>query len=145
MARDVNKVILLGRVGANPELAASTGGRRVATFPLATHRRVQDANGRRREWTEWHRCVAWDAPADALAGRVETSIRKGSRVYVEGRLTYFTPRLPAEPATPGRSGNGGTATRPIAEVQVREMVVVDTGAWPGPASVAESPPPVTDV
>ena len=78
----VNKVILIGRLGRDPELRTTQGGKEVATFSLATSRKWKDRNGERQEDTEWHNIVAWDK----LAGIVSQYYTKGSLVYVEGRL-----------------------------------------------------------
>jgi single-strand DNA-binding protein len=76
--------MLIGNVGAVPEVRTAAGGSRVASFPLATSRRWTDRDGRELEKTEWHRVIAWD-PLTAL---VERGLRKGERVYVEGRIEY---------------------------------------------------------
>ncbi len=78
----MNKAVLIGHAGADPELRTTSSGARVATFSLATSRRVNKAEDPER--TDWHRVVAWDA----LAQAVERSVRKGDRVYVEGSLEY---------------------------------------------------------
>jgi len=84
MSRSLNKAVLIGHVGADPEVRTTAGGARVATFSLATSRRWTTGNGREHEKTEWHRVVAWDR----LAEVVERFVRKGDRVYAEGRLEY---------------------------------------------------------
>lgn len=84
MSRSLNKVTLIGNVGADPEVRTTAGGSRVASFSLATSRRWTTRNGREHEKTEWHRIVAWDR----LAEDVERFVRKGDRVYAEGRLEY---------------------------------------------------------
>jgi len=84
MSRSLNKAVLIGNVGADPEVRTTAGGTRVATFSLATSRRWTTRNGREHEKTEWHRVVAWDR----LAEDVERFVRKGDRVYAEGRLEY---------------------------------------------------------
>jgi len=86
MSRSLNKAVLIGHVGADPEVRTTAGGTRVATFSLATSRRWTTRDGREHEKTEWHRVVAWDR----LAGDVERFVRKGDRVYAEGRLEYRT-------------------------------------------------------
>lgn len=81
MARSINKVIILGNVGSDPEVRTTTNGRKVATLSVATnHRYTRD--GQQHEETEWHRVVLWERLAE-VAGQF---VRKGSAVYVEGRL-----------------------------------------------------------
>lgn len=78
----INKVILIGNVGKDPEVRHLEGGASVATITLATSERYKDRNGETKEQTEWHTIVAWRQLAD-LAGNY---IRKGSQIYVEGRI-----------------------------------------------------------
>lgn len=81
--RGVNKVILLGNVGGDPELRYTTSGAGVANFSIATNESWTDKNsGERQERTEWHRIVAWGR----LAEICNQYLRKGSKVYIEGRL-----------------------------------------------------------
>jgi single-strand DNA-binding protein len=79
----VNKVILVGNLGRDPEVRFSKDGRPVANFTLATTERWNDrTSGEKREKTEWHRVVVWDRQAE-IAGE---HLRKGSQLYVEGAL-----------------------------------------------------------
>ena len=79
----VNKVILVGNLGRDPEVRYTTGGTAVANFSLATTDRWSDAaSGERKERTEWHRVVVWGKQAE-IAGEY---LRKGRQVYVEGSL-----------------------------------------------------------
>ncbi len=79
----VNKVILLGNLGADPEVRHLQNGTSVANFNIATTEVFKDKQtGERREITEWHRVVAWRWHADVA----EKYLRKGSKVYVEGKL-----------------------------------------------------------
>ncbi len=78
----VNKVILVGNLGANPEVRFTQGGTSVANLRIATTERWTDKNGQRQEATEWHRVVLWGKQAE-LAGQYLT---KGRQVYVEGRI-----------------------------------------------------------
>ncbi len=83
MARySVNKVILVGNLGRDPEMRYTPSGQAVANFSLATSRGRQDANGNWTDETEWHRIVAWER----LAELASQSLHKGSKVYVEGRI-----------------------------------------------------------
>jgi len=78
----VNKVILVGNLGSDPEVRSTPGGQRVANFRLATSRQWTGQDGQRQEKTEWHSIVAWGKLADI----VERYLTKGKQVYVEGRL-----------------------------------------------------------
>ena len=78
----VNKVILVGNLGANPEIRHTQGGQTVANLRLATTERWTDKSGQRQEATEWHRVVVWGKLAD-IAGQYLT---KGRQVYVEGSI-----------------------------------------------------------
>jgi len=78
----VNKVILVGNLGRDPEVRSTTSGQPVATFSLATNRRWNDRQGNRQEETEWHQIVCWGRQAE-VAGEY---LRKGKQIYVEGRI-----------------------------------------------------------
>ncbi len=78
----VNKVIIVGHLGADPEVRYTQGGQAVASFNVATSETFNDKNGERQEKTEWHRIVAWAKLAE-LCGEY---LRKGRQVYLEGRL-----------------------------------------------------------
>ncbi len=80
----VNRVILIGRLGTDPELRTLESGAKVAKFTLATNERYQDKNGEWQELTEWHNVVAWRSRAE----QAERMFKKGSLVYVEGKLTH---------------------------------------------------------
>jgi single-strand DNA-binding protein len=78
----VNKVILIGNLGADPELRYANTGAAVANLRLATNEVWNDKNGERQERTEWHRVVVWGKQAENCA----KYLKKGRSVYVEGRL-----------------------------------------------------------
>jgi single-strand DNA-binding protein len=78
----VNKVILIGNLGRDPEVRSTPSGQPVASFTLATSRRWKDKNGQRQEQTEWHQIVVWGKQAE-IAGQYLT---KGKQIYLEGRL-----------------------------------------------------------
>ena len=81
----LNKVMLIGNVGRDPEvryLDGNSGNAKVATFTLATTERYRDRNGETRENTEWHNIVAWRGNADVA----ERFVRKGTQLYIEGRI-----------------------------------------------------------
>lgn len=88
MSRSLNKVTLIGNLGADPEVRTTTGGGRVATFSLATSRSWNSQSGEKQEKTEWHRCVVWNSKVSTLADIVERYLKKGDKVYVEGRIEY---------------------------------------------------------
>ena len=82
MARGVNKVILVGNLGADPELKYTTSGTAVCTFRLATGEAFKNAQGEWQERTEWHRVVVWGKTGENCANYLS----KGRQVYLEGRL-----------------------------------------------------------
>ena len=79
----VNKAILVGNLGRDPELRRTQSGSSVASFSLATTERWSDKSGERKDRTEWHNIVAWGKLAD-LANQY---LKKGRSVYIEGRIT----------------------------------------------------------
>lgn len=78
----VNKVILLGHLGGDPELRYLPDGSPVASFSIATNETWKDKNGEKQERTEWHRCQAWGRLAE-IAGEY---LKKGAPVYLEGKI-----------------------------------------------------------
>jgi single-strand DNA-binding protein len=89
MSRSLNRVTLIGNVGADPEIRTTPGGGRVAQFSVATSRRWTGQGGETQEKTEWHRVVAWDNARGAkLANLCEQYVKKGDKIYVEGRIEY---------------------------------------------------------
>jgi len=83
MAKSVNKVILLGNVGKDPEIKVLPSGQPVANFSIATGERFKDQQGNFQERTEWHNLTAYGK----LAEIVRDYVKKGNKLYVEGRLT----------------------------------------------------------
>jgi single-strand DNA-binding protein len=83
MAKSVNKVILLGNVGKEPEFKMLPSGQGVANFSIATAERYKDKGGEWQERTEWHNLVAYAK----LAEIVRDYVKKGSKLYIEGRIT----------------------------------------------------------
>lgn len=80
----MNKALLIGHLGRDPEMRATRDGRKIANLSIATSERWRDkASGERKERTEWHRVVIFN---EGLAGVAERYLRKGSRVYLEGEL-----------------------------------------------------------
>lgn len=82
MSGSVNKVIIIGNLGADPETRQTGSGQSVATLSVATSRTYKDREGNRKEETEWHRVVVWGQLADFA----QRYLGKGRKVYVEGRL-----------------------------------------------------------
>ncbi len=83
MAGSINKVILVGNLGRDPEIRHTANGKKIASFSLATSEIWRDTNGERQEKTEWHRIVIFNS---STADFVERFLKKGSKVYVEGSL-----------------------------------------------------------
>ncbi len=82
MARSVNKVILVGHIGKDPEIKYTPSGTAVAKFSLATNERYKDKDGNWQDRTEWHNIVAWQRTAEIVG----EYCKKGSQIYLEGRL-----------------------------------------------------------
>jgi single-strand DNA-binding protein len=82
MAKDLNKVMLIGRLGTEPELRHTQQGVPITTFRMAISRQWRDGEGHQREETEWFTVVSWNR----LAEICREYLHKGSRIYVEGRL-----------------------------------------------------------
>lgn len=110
MARSLNKAILIGNLGADPEIRTTSSGHRVAQLSLATSRSWTNAQGEAQERTEWHRVVAWGKLVDV----VEAYLSKGERVYVEGEIQY-------------RSYEDSEGiTRYVTEINARELLMLGT-------------------
>ncbi len=82
MPKSVNKVILVGHLGKDPEVKYTPSGTAVAKFSIATNERYKDKEGNWQDRTEWHNIVAWQRTAE-IAGEY---LKKGKQVYIEGRL-----------------------------------------------------------
>lgn len=127
-SRSVNKVILLGNLGKDPELRYTNSGVAVATFSLATSEQRRDASGTMQEKTEWHNIVAWSKLAE-ICGEY---LKKGSKIYLEGRLQYRT----------YDDKNG--VKRYVTEIVMDQMVMVDSrggtqaASEPAPSQQSES-------
>ncbi len=116
MSRSLNKVTLIGNLGNDPEVRSTTGGNRVATFSLATSRSWNDAAGSKQEKTEWHRCVVWNTKTSQLADIVEKYVKKGDKLYVEGRIEYR------------QWQDKENQTRYSTEINVRELIMLGGGS-----------------
>lgn len=111
----VNKAILIGNLGKDPELRYTASGTAVASFSIATTERFKNRNGEQQERTEWHNIVAWGNLAD-ICGKY---LAKGRQVYIEGRIQsrsyddrdgnkrYITEIVANEMKMLGRPGEGG--------------------------------------
>jgi len=115
----LNKVILIGRLGSDPEKTLLNGGSTVAKFSLATSEKYKDQEGNQQEKTEWHRIVMWNKLADLA----EKYLSKGKQVYIEGSLKTnewndkdgnkrFTTEVNAQTMQflDSKSGNGGNSS-----------------------------------
>lgn len=116
MAKSVNKVILLGNVGKDPEIKATASGTVVATFSIATSERFKDKTGNWQDRTEWHNLVAYQRTAEI----VRDYVKKGTQLFVEGKIQtrswddkesgakrYKTEILVNELSLLGKPGGGG--------------------------------------
>jgi len=84
MSRSLNKVMLIGNVGNDPDVRTTSSGTPIANMSLATTRKWKDGSGEQKEKTEWHRLTVWGKLVDV----VERYVKKGDRLYIEGRIEY---------------------------------------------------------
>jgi single-strand DNA-binding protein len=103
----VNKAILLGRVGKDPEVRSLDNGKMVANFSLATSESYKDRNGEKKENTEWHNLVLWGKTAEIA----QKYVKKGDQIYVEGKITT-------------RSWEKDGVTRYTTEIQVNNLTML---------------------
>jgi single-strand DNA-binding protein len=108
MSRSVNKIILVGNVGRDPDIQQTKNGTKVAHFSLATNRRAP-AGSEEEERTDWHRLTLWNR----LAQFAEDCITMGDRIYIEGRLEYDSYE---------RDG----VVIPTSEISVKEVVLLSS-------------------
>jgi single-strand DNA-binding protein len=120
MSRSVNKIILVGNVGRDPDIQQTKSGTKVAHLSLATHRRLP-AGAEPQERTDWHRLTLWNR----LAQFAEDYIKTGDRIYVEGRLEYDSYE---------RDG----VVIPTADVMVKEVVLLSAKAVPDEEELEEA-------
>jgi single-strand DNA-binding protein len=104
--------MLIGNLGADPEVRSTASGTRVATLSVATSRSWTNQAGERQEKTEWHRVVLWNNRNRGMADIAEKYLKKGDRIYIEGRIEYRT--------WEDREGN----TRYSTEINAREMLML---------------------
>jgi len=135
-SRGVNKVILIGNLGRDPEVRYTASGTAAANFPVATNETWKDRNGERQEKAEFHRIVAWSRLAEVCG----EYLRKGSKVYIEGRLQTrkwqdqngqdrYTTEIVANEMQmlDSRSGGGGAAPMGGGEQRPAQAPAAETG------------------
>ena len=117
MSRSLNKVTLIGNLGADPEIRTTPNGSKVAQFSLATSRSWTSASGEKQEKTEWHKCVAWNAKGrgTGLADVIERYAKKGDKLYVEGEIQYR------------QYEDKDKQTRYVTEINVRDILLLGGG------------------
>ena len=116
MAGSVNKVILIGNLGADPEIRTTASGQMVCNLSIATSENFKDREGNRQERTEWHRVVLWGR----LAELAQQYLGKGRKVYIEGRIQTRS-------WDDAQSGQKRYAT----DIVAREMTFLDSGGRGG--------------
>ena len=128
MSRSLNKLTLIGNVGADPEVRTTTSGKKLVKFSVATNHRWTDSDGQPQERTDWHRLTCWGK----LAEIVEEFVSTGDRLYVEGRVEY------------GSYQRDDSVSIPTVEIHVRELLMLggsrprspvedeDDDDWDGP-------------
>ena len=125
MSRSLNKVTLIGNLGADPEIRSTSNGSRVATLSLATGRQWKNQSGEKQEKTEWHRVIFWSSKFNNVVDTVEKYCKKGDKIYVEGRIEYRSWQ--------DREGQ----TRYTTEITARELILL-SGRSDGSESFAAS-------
>jgi single-strand DNA-binding protein len=132
MARSLNKVMLIGNLGKDPEVRYTSAGVPVATFSMATSDSWKDQEGNMQEKTEWHNIVAWRKLAE-ICGEW---LKKGKKVYIEGRIQ-----------TRSYDDKNTGQKRYITEIVADQMIMLDSaggGRGEGSSSAASSAPPVSE-
>jgi len=122
----LNKVILIGRLGKDPELKHTESGHCVGSFSLATSEKFLSKDGQKREKTEWHNIIAWDKQAELA----EKYLKKGQEVYIEGRIETRS--------WDDRDGNKRNRT----EIKTDKLVFIGTGSNRSDSAPAPSAQPV---
>ena len=134
MSRSLNKVTLIGNLGAEPEVRSTSNGGKVATLSLATGRQWTDAKGEKQEKTQWHRVVLWNNKGVSLADVAEKFCKKGDKVYIEGEIEYRSWQ--------DKDGQ----TKYTTEINAREMILLSGkgegssgGGFAAPSGSARAP------
>ena len=139
MSRSLNKVMLIGNVGNDPDVRTTSSGKSIANMSLATTRKWKDGSGEQKEKTEWHRLTVWGKLVDV----VERYVKKGDRLYVEGRIEYSESESDGQKkywtdvnvfkmvmlGSPGAGGQGGGGRG---------------GGFQSDSSPAADPPPISE-
>ena len=113
MSRSLNKAIIIGNLGSDPEIRTTGNGGRVAQFSVATSRKWTGRDGQQQEKTEWHRVVAWDNErGPKLADVAERFLKKGEKVYIEGEIEYR------------QYEDKDGVTKYITEIRARELILL---------------------
>src|SRR5258706_427723 len=121
VSRSLNKVMLIGNLGAEPEVRSTNNGSRVATLSLATSRQWTGNGGGKQEKTDWHRVICWNKKGGSgLADGWEKYLKKGDKVYVEGRVEYRTWE------------DNNKQTRYVTEVIARELIMLGSRGGAAP-------------
>jgi single-strand DNA-binding protein len=124
MAFSLNRVTLIGNLGADPELRSTSQGTQVCSIKIATTERYKDKSGEWKDSTEWHNIVLWERLADTAS----KYLKKGSKVYVEGKLKH-------------RSYEKDGITRYITEIQAQSLIMMskesESGASQKPVDSSE--------
>ncbi len=128
MAEGINKAILVGNLGADPELRYTSGGQAVCDMRMATSEKWTGKDGQPQERTEWHRIVVWGRSAESC----NEYLRKGSQAYVEGRIQTRK--------WEDRDGN----TRYTTEIVANRVLFLSGGKRSGGGGGFEEPPPPSD-
>ncbi len=115
MSRSLNKVTLIGNLGADPEIRTTSNGSKVAQFSIATGRQWTTPSGEKQEKTEWHKCVAWNGKGSGLADVIERYVKKGDKIFVEGRIEYR------------QYEDKDKQTKYVTEINVREILLLGGG------------------
>lgn len=127
MSRSLNKVMLIGHVGDDPEIRSTPNGNTLAKFSVATSRTWKDKDGQQQEKTEWHRCTAWGKLADIIG----MYVKKGKQLYVEGSVEY------SQTESDGQ-------IRYWTDINVRDMQMLgsrsDEGSWTSSPEASPEPP-----
>jgi len=129
MAKSLNKVLLIGNLGKDPEVRYTGSGVPVATFSIATNESWQDQDGNTQERTEWHNIVAWRK----LAEICHQYLRKGKKVYIEGRIQ-----------TRSYDDKNTGAKKYITEIVANSMIMLDSKDPGDTASYAPPEAPATN-
>ncbi|MFH0990726.1 MAG: single-stranded DNA-binding protein [bacterium] len=123
-SRSINKAILIGHIGKDPELRYTNSGVAVATFSLATNESWKDPEGNVQERTQWHNIVVWRKLAEVCG----EYLKKGSKIYMEGRIQYRN----------YDDKNG--VKRYVTEIVMDELVMLDSRGSSGGGSEYTAPP-----